>query len=113
MVPPNGRKGIVSNQAEPLTDEERYLVAGWLRRPRNAYEFLFEHVIFYAPSLIFAVYAFLKADLIAVFFAYMTLVIFIIWQQGSQMKVRGTFYSIIKKYEAKAGLLRDTDSEVN
>ena len=87
---------------EPLTPEERAAVARFLARPprgRGRVEYLAGYLVWVVPSFLFALYGFSRRDFLAVAFAYLLLLIAVVYIAVFQSRIRVLFYSALKKYD--------------
>ena len=89
---------------EELTPEEHSTIARYLAKPpRGLFDYLFASVTYLIPSILFAIYGMWKADLIAVGFAYLVLLIAMIYILAYQSRSAPVFHSAIGKLVKNAG----------
>jgi hypothetical protein len=99
---------------EQLTPEEHSTITRYLAKPpRGRLDYLFASVTYLIPSFLFAVYGIWKNDLVAVGFAYLVLLIAILYIIGYQSRSASVFHSaigkLVKAASASARMIGQTD----
>jgi hypothetical protein len=83
---------------EELTPEEHSTIARYLAKPpRGRLDYLFASVTYLIPSFLFAIYGMWKTDFIAIGFAYLVLLIAMIYILTYQSQSALVFHSAIGK----------------
>jgi hypothetical protein len=89
---------------EPLTPEEQSTITRYLTRPpRGRLDYFSGYTAYIVPSFLFALYGVWKTDFVAVAFAYLALLIMIVYIIFYQASSSGIFYSAIKKLAENSG----------
>jgi hypothetical protein len=101
------------NEYEPFTDEEKYLITSYLCKPPGGIWIILQRSVYVIPSLIFAIYGFVKWDLMAILVTYIALLIYTIWDLCASERSAKRFHSVIRKYEADAGALRKSSPNLD
>jgi hypothetical protein len=97
---------------ERLTPEEHSTITRYLARPpRSRLDYFFSYATYLVPSFLFALYGVWKNDFVAVAFAYLTLLIAIVYIIGYQTRSSGVFYSAIKKLSHSSDKPSDSDHD--
>jgi len=98
----------MASESEPFTEEEKYLITSYLCKPPGGIWIIFQRSVYVIPSLIFAIYGFVKWDLMAILVAYIALLLYIIWDLGASERAAKRFHSIVRKYETNVEALRNS-----
>jgi hypothetical protein len=94
---------------EPFTPQEKKLIARYLHEASEPWNSLLSYGAYILPTVLFAGYGLWNRDFVATLIAYGALLFFVILSLQYHRRYEVLWLSILRKYEAKTGALKDIE----